>query len=216
MKNKILLLDVDSTILDLTRSRNYLLNKLTGLLKDDKSSVGKRIDSLLKKNTKENKIFHPHKFIKQLVDNYSIKNKNKFKNIIWAKERFEKSLYGDVIKFIKDVRVIVEIIIFSQGFREYQKRKLVGIEQFLDRKNIFIFKNKQSNLKKVFKKYKNKKIFLIDDSPLIINAAKQINKKIITILIKRKNGKKYIIKDEIMADYKVQNLKPVYKIIKFS
>ena len=63
---------------------------------------------------------------------------------------------------------------------------------------------------------KNKDIFIIDDSPEVINKAKEINKNIHTILIKRrKYNKNYNYSGNILADYKVKNLMSAVKIIEW-
>jgi len=213
MKDKILLLDIDHTILDLNRTRKFLIHKLKKLFKEDIPSIEKTTDFIINKVTKENKIFNPYMFINELAGKCSIK-KNKIKNIVWTKERFKKSLYKDVKPFIKRIKGYLDIYIFSQGYIKYQKQKLAGLEGLINKKNILIFEDKKINIKRILNKFKNKKIYLIDDSPVIINFAKKVNNKIIAILMKRKNGKKYLKHKKNLADYIVKELKSAYKIIK--
>ena len=57
--------------------------------------------------------------------------------------------------------------------------------KYFKRSNIHIFEDKNANLKEVLFKYKNSKVFLVDDKLLILYEAKLSMPSIVTIWIKR-------------------------------
>lgn len=215
MKNKILLLDIDGTFYDVVKAKEMYKNTLSKKLKISKSTLNAEIDKTYLVLNKQIGYFVPSAFSKEL----SIKLKNDdlkmFNEVVWDDNKFNKSMYKDTYEFLNKIHKTVEVLIFSKGDKKFQTRKLKTINKYIKKNNIHIYPNKIIKLKNLINKFKNKEIFIIDDSPEVINKAKSINKNIITILIKRASyNKNYNYNQTIYADYKVKNLTSVVKIIK--
>ncbi|MCL6096487.1 MAG: hypothetical protein M1444_02265 [Patescibacteria group bacterium] len=97
------------------------------------------------------------------------------------------ALYDETIPTIKELWKNVDLGIFSKGDREFQNDKLdkTGLKKYFTRNNIHIFEDKNANLKDVLLKYKNSKVFLIDDKLPVLYEAKLSMPSIVTIWIKR-------------------------------
>ncbi len=213
MKNKTLLLDIDDTIYDVAKAKlmfekalskklnlkaSYLADLINGSYKDLKEKVG---------------YYNPSSYVDILAKKL-LTSKSKIQQVSWDEEKFVKCIYNETSRFIQRIYKKFDILIFSTGDKKFQSKKLKTIKKYISNKNIYIYKNKTTKLKSLINKLKNKDIFIIDDSPEVINKAKEINKNIHTILIKRrKYNKNYNYSGNILADYKVKNLMSAVKII---
>ena len=97
------------------------------------------------------------------------------------------SIYGEIGRTLTQLKEIADLGIFSKGETEFQKTKLekTGMLNFFEEKNIHIFNDKDVNLISVLQKYKNSKLFLVDDKLEILRSAKEYMSKIITVWVKR-------------------------------
>jgi FMN phosphatase YigB (HAD superfamily) len=97
------------------------------------------------------------------------------------------SLYNEVMLVLESLAKIAQLGIFSKGEIELQNVKLqkTGIKNFFNGKNIHIFEDKDLNLKDVLEKYKNFKIFLVDDKLTTLYNAKINTPSIFTVWVKR-------------------------------
>ncbi|MFZ2193755.1 MAG: hypothetical protein WAV31_05925, partial [Candidatus Moraniibacteriota bacterium] len=104
----------------------------------------------------------------------------------------------------------------TYGHEKFQKLKIKNSDLKKYFSQIIITKNyKADDIKEVSEKLElslEEKIILIDDRPEQIEIAKKKNKKIITLRLRRKEGryKNLICKN---TDYEIKNLKEALKII---
>ncbi len=215
MKNKILLLDIDGTIYDVPKSRKMFENDLCKKIDINKSLLIPIIEQSFQDIKKLTRYFEPSVFVKILSSKLNINNKKEIEKSIWNIDKFNKCLYYDSKLFINSLYKNLNLIIFSTGDKAFQTLKLNSIKKYIKKNNIYIYKDKKLKFKGLLNKLKDHKIFIIDDSPDVINKAKEVDKNIVTILIKRKDlNKKYNYSQTINADYKVKNLMSAVKIIK--
>lgn len=95
--------------------------------------------------------------------------------------------YGEVEQVLKDLSGFVTLGIFSKGEEQFQKTKLekTGMAKFFKEENVHIFDDKDMNLIKIIDKYKDLKIFIVDDKLEILYSAKMYLNQIFTIWVKR-------------------------------
>lgn len=99
----------------------------------------------------------------------------------------EYKVYEEVEKTLSDLSIIATLAIFSKGEDQFQKTKLekTGLLKFFDDKNVYIFDDKNINLLGVIGKYKDSKIFLVDDILEVLHSAKKNAEQVVTIWVKR-------------------------------
>jgi hypothetical protein len=114
---------------------------------------------------------------------YTLFDTRKFKD---SKLR-DYSTYGEINRILTQLNDIASLGIFSKGETEFQKAKLekTGMLKFFEEKNIHIFNDKDAELTGVLEKYKNSKLFLVDDKLGILYSAKKYMPRIITVWVKR-------------------------------
>jgi phosphoglycolate phosphatase-like HAD superfamily hydrolase len=97
------------------------------------------------------------------------------------------ALYDEVLQVLKKLNETVELGIFSKGEEAFQKTKLykTDIKHLFNEENVHIFDDKDINLNTVLNKYKEFKIFLVDDRLDVLSAAKKHNPAVFCIWVKR-------------------------------
>jgi len=126
------------------------------------------------------------------------------------------SIYKEVISVLENLSEFTELGIISKGESEFQKNKLekTGMTKFFKEENVYIFEDKEANLTKIIDKYKNYKIFLVDDRLETLHSAKKHLEQVFTIWIKRgwfAENQKPI--PDFKSDAEVDNLSEVVKIV---
>lgn len=99
----------------------------------------------------------------------------------------EHKIYDEIIGVLNSLSSIATLGIFSKGETEFQKTKLekTGMAKFFKKNNIHIFDNKDENLINVLEKYKDSKLFLVDDKLEVLYSAKKHLPQVITVWVKR-------------------------------
>jgi len=99
----------------------------------------------------------------------------------------DHKIYEEVMQVLDSLNTIAILGIFSTGINEFQKIKLekTAVAKFFKEKDIHIFDDKDANLISVLEKYKNSKIFLVDDKLSILYHAKKHMDSVFTIWVKR-------------------------------
>jgi phosphoglycolate phosphatase-like HAD superfamily hydrolase len=97
------------------------------------------------------------------------------------------TIYEEVEKILAELKEVATLGIFSKGENEFQKTKLkkTGMLKFFEKNDIHIFVDKDANLMDVIRKYKDSKLFLVDDKLGILFSAKKNMPEITTIWVKR-------------------------------
>lgn len=95
--------------------------------------------------------------------------------------------YEEVMQVLNSLSSFVTLGIFSKGETQFQKTKLekTGIQRLFKEEDVHIFIDKDINLIRVIDKYKDFKIFLVDDKLEILRSAKKHMKQVFTIWVKR-------------------------------
>ncbi len=128
-------------------------------------------------------------------------------------------IYADVMQVLDNLSAFALLGIFSKGESEFQKTKLekTGIAKFFKEKNIHIFDDKDANLINILEKYKDSKIFLIDDKLSVLSSAKKHVPEVCVIWVKRgpfAENQQPIF--GFVPDAEIKNLSEVVEIVKSS
>lgn len=97
------------------------------------------------------------------------------------------NIYEEVMEVLTQLTNVAIMGIFSKGETEFQKTKLrkTGMMKFFKENNVHIFDDKDVNLIQVLEKYKDAKLFLVDDKLGVLFFAKKHMPQIITVWVKR-------------------------------
>ncbi|HBI34362.1 MAG TPA: hypothetical protein DEA43_01580 [Candidatus Moranbacteria bacterium] len=126
-------------------------------------------------------------------------------------------VFVDVLDFV-NMLGSKNIYVVSYGDLEFQHKKINGsmVDKYLD--NIIVTENLKSEIiSKIIAEddmEKNEKIFFLDDRIEQIRDVKEKFPNIVTILVKRPEGRYQEMQKEDCCDYEVHNLKEAEKIIK--
>jgi FMN phosphatase YigB (HAD superfamily) len=131
----------------------------------------------------------------------------------------EYSVYKEVMQVLDETSKIAMLGIFSKGETEFQKTKLekTGMAKFFKNEHMHIFVDKEANLTKIMDKYKDYKIFFIDDRLDLLYSAKKHLPEVFTIWVKRgwfAENQEPIV--GFKADAEVENLSEVVRIVQLN
>ena len=129
----------------------------------------------------------------------------------------DHQIYKEVIEVLENLKDIAILGIFSEGDLDFQNQKLIktDIKKYFNEIHTHIVVNKVNEIKRVFEKYKDSKIFLIDDKLSILSELKNFMPLVFGIWIKRgwfADNQKPI--EGFEPDATVDNLQEIVKIIK--
>lgn len=131
----------------------------------------------------------------------------------------EHKIYKEVIGVLESLNKIAILGIFSEGQIDFQRIKLkeTNIDKYFEHDNRHIVLNKLDELKEILEKYKNRKIFFVDDKLTILRDSKKLFPEVFTIWVKR--GPFAASQEEIVGfkpNAEVENLLEVVRIVRSS
>lgn len=167
-----------STMPGVIIGRNVLIGPSTVVLRN--------VEDGTKYYTKFQEIVSKRKTIKPIVlfdIDYTLFDTDHFKKTKLLKHK----IYDEVIGVLDNLSKIATLGIFSEGNLDFQKEKLrkTDIKKYFDEINTHIVLDKLSEIKRVFIKYKNKKLFLVDDKLSVLYKVWKILPTASTIWVKR-------------------------------
>ncbi|MDO8621245.1 MAG: sugar phosphate nucleotidyltransferase [Candidatus Levybacteria bacterium] len=144
---------------------------------------------------------------------YTLFDTRKFKD----SQLQDYNIYEEVMGILMQLSGLVNLGIFSKGETDFQKTKLekTGMMQFFKENNVHIFNDKDANLINVLEKYKDSKLFLVDDKLGILYSAKKHMPQVFTIWVKRgpfAKAQKPI--EGFSPDEQVENLSEIVRIVR--
>ncbi|MFA6382827.1 MAG: HAD family hydrolase [Parcubacteria group bacterium] len=161
-------------------------------------------------------VYDPEKHLKEIKRGENIKISKLRKSIYNFAENSKKYVFKDVKKFLAKFKKD-DIIIITHSKSKFQKVKLKnsGLKKLV-KKIIQTGKLKAYTVKKLAtqKIIKNgEAAYFLDDRVDQINEVKKINPSVITVLIRRREGR-FQDKKTKFCDFEAKNLKEAYQIIK--
>ena len=185
MKSKIILFDIDGTLFDASSFLNVFYRILTSIFSLSKEDID-RVQIIYDQNKKENGYFHPSSFQSKITDKFPEVQGDKLQEILWNIDLFKQNVYKDT-SVIESLSKVAKIGIFSKGDRDFQKKKLISLKDYIADEDIFIFPEKINKISEILYKYKDFQVFMVDNEIEVLIKVKNLFPKIETILIDRKN-----------------------------
>src|SRR3989338_10469824 len=95
----------------------------------------------------------------------------------------EYKVYPEAVKVLEMLQGKVRLGIFSEGEQVLQNEKIrkTNIGNFFNNNDINIVLNKREMISKIFEKYKDNNIFLVDDRKDMLRTAKEVDSLVTTI-----------------------------------
>jgi FMN phosphatase YigB (HAD superfamily) len=218
MKQKFVLLDIDNTLFNSASYREKFFQTLFDFLKGEGVEEAERLcEDVYKVLRTEKGLFAPEEFVDALVVKAAISptHKEKILEIIYSSQAMEGNLYDEVHDSLMELQKYAILGIFSQGSEKLQKLKLSPIMHFFHQDHMYVVTSKEKAIAKVFKKYRDDQIFLVDDALPVLYTLKHMYPNVCTIWMKRgryANAQKPI--SGFVADNTVLQLDEAVEIIK--
>ena len=189
MKQTIILFDIDGVLFDASKFLSVFCEKIS---KEDNLGIETgKLESLYQEVKNEKGFFDPQIFLDKISSKYSIE-KDVLENIWWSEESFAKCLLISETS-LKEIQKKALIGIFSKGEINFQKKK---IEKFMSMiNNIHIFEDKIIRINEVLSGYKDYKIYVVDDSLMVLESFKKADYLVSTILVRKE--KSAVVNNEV-------------------
>lgn len=185
LRDHIILFDIDGTLFDTQAFGRLVFPKITKLIGKDEKLIKKVIEEYFSK-LDSGTDFHPGDFLNHLSTRFSIDLKL-LNDIFYNKKFYQKALYKEVTRVLKRLMKNYKLGIYSEGFIEFQKKKLLysGVLSYFDSNYIYISRRK---LKDINKDSLPKRCYIVDNS---IEVVKKLTDKYNPIWINRENKQDY-------------------------
>lgn len=216
MTEKIVLFDIDYTLFNTELLRENLYGKLAedlGYEKNELENIGRDI---YEEMAGQLGFFDPKRFAQKLARKINRQSETeKIEKALWDRQNFEGNFYEEVEEVLKALSRLVKVGIFSKGYDQFQRAKLVAIEHLLKKEHTHITVSKHIMLPELLAMYETNKLYIVDDALDILYEAKKLNKDLFAIWIKRG---RYAEKQKPIAGFKpdatVLDLKDIVSIVK--
>ncbi|HEX7042575.1 MAG TPA: HAD hydrolase-like protein [Patescibacteria group bacterium] len=213
MQDKIVLFDIDYTLLNTTKLKELILAKL----KEVVPSLNFELLDEIYYEVRKFGSFDPKLFAKLFKDKHKIEILEIEIEKIWYDSKIiGDALYPEVIETLNllQKRQNLTLGIFSSGRQEFQLQKIYTLSDFFTKEYIHIFDFKEDSLSDLMREYESKSVVLVDDFISILQNGKKYKEDLSTIWMKRgKFAEKAVIPTEFTPDYTITNLSEVLDIL---
>ena len=149
MNSKIILFDIDGTIFNSDQLANFFWPKFLDIFRTDKKTLDKVVNQYFL-TLETGTDFNPNDFLSNLASTFQV-SKKIIEKVFYSKEIYIKCIYPEVKSVLEKLQKEYILGIFSEGFNEFQskKLKLTELMGYFETKYVFIFRRKLSeeNLK---------------------------------------------------------------------
>jgi phosphoglycolate phosphatase-like HAD superfamily hydrolase len=192
MRQTIVFFDIDGVIFDAQKFFTDFCDKFVQTNNLDKKELEK-LRNLYEEVKEEKDFFDPEVFLAKIISQDSI-TKEDLESLWWDEESFRECLLIDE-NFLKQIQEKAVVGIFSKGEINFQKKKIERFNSLINPEDIYIFEDKIVKISKVLARYRDYKIYVVDDNQKVLESFKQIDNLIFTILIKK--GQAGIVNNDI-------------------
>jgi len=168
-KKKIILFDIDKTLLDTNRASEVHQKMVLDILGNPDFDLYQKIREEYRSSLKNEREYNPKEFYKRLCTAFNFGDINSLLDIHYSKKNwyvYKNAVFGDVIKTLESLKNKFRLGIYSEALFEFQINKFnaMGISVFFDKDLIFIFdaKDEEKALEKI-----PKEAIVVDDKERI-------------------------------------------------
>lgn len=212
---KVILFDIDYTLFDTAVFRERLYKAVALVLEKDVVTFSQDAKEIMDSMTKESGYFHPKEFSKILSRKLGIKERKiMIEKALLAADNFKDGLYKESIMVVEKLTKENKVGIFSRGYNLFQRKKIHGLTHLLEKKYIHITVDKYKSIPEIIKKYKNYKLYIVDDALGVLHAFYKLRNDVVTIWVKR--GRHAIIQKpikEFQPNVTVTSLEQIIPVI---
>lgn len=217
MNNKqIVLFDIDHTLFNGELYREKVFSAMAEKLPllDHKKFINVAEDEFWK--IRKNGPFFPKEYAKNLVKELTLSiEESELEKVFWDENIIRSSLYEEAEAVLRELSKDnnYSIGIFSAGPPEFQKAKIKFLDQYFNQEHKHIFLLKKDAIVSVLQKYKDTKLYVLDDILSVLSQLKEANPSICTIWVKKR---KPVTKEKskYKADYEITDLREIIDIVK--
>ena len=214
MSNNVILFDIDYTLFNTELYRDLVFHQLHAFFPESVNFNEIATEAYAK--IRETGWFEIPKFTTELLTHFSKTVDKKLLEDVWKdKAILGKALYPEAIDVLTSLsKSHATLGIFSSGFLDFQKAKIVPLGHLFAEEHLHIHILKDEKMPEIIKKYQGKKIILIDDYIPVIEKAKKADPHITTIWIKRgRLADKVAPTADFPPDFIIENLKGLIPIV---
>lgn len=218
MKRTLVLFDIDHTLFDASLYRQLMFDLIEKCIAIEKGeSLREKLAEVYISHRKKIRYFDLEFMLRelQLEINTEIDIAAIFDKILKDETSYTQAIYEDTVEVLQELAKNndVTIGIFSNGRHEHQLQKIKSFAHLIDKEHIHIFRMKEKELEKLSAKYKDYKLFIVDDILEILYNAKKVDNAINTVWIRR-DGVLDQKTDTFTPDYTVRNLREIIPVVR--
>ena len=200
MRQTIVIFDIDGVIFDAPKFLSVFCEKT--VRENNLGEETEKLKSLYEEVKKEKGFFDPQIFLTKISSKYSIA-KEVLERFWWDEKSFSECLLIDE-NFLKEIQKKAVIGIFSKGEINFQKKKIEKFMNMINPHDVHIFEDKMIKINEVLAKYKDYKIYIVDDDLQVLENFKRVDNLVFTILVKREKTTTAYSKTDIVIENVLQ------------
>jgi len=158
--------------------------------------------------------YKPARQMKLIAKQTGIKEAKMRKEFVRVLKMSPEFLYPDVIDFLKRHQKTDHLFMLSYGEEIFQNKKVdsAKISKYFEKEKI----TRDVGKAKPFKAFSNKKekVLFVEDNPQALSEVKKVYPQIITVRIKRGEGRYAEAPDNEYIDFQIKNLQELEEIVK--
>lgn len=187
-KQKIILFDIDNTLLNGDIYREKMFRALAHAAKqEDKETFKKRASEEYFAMRRAGP-FLPREFAEVIIKKLHLSVfPQDLEQTMFDQDMMTTSLFEEAKEVLESLSQKKDLIlgVFSSGPYEFQRAKIRAIENLFQKDHINIYLFKEEALKPLIQKYRNYELYFVDDLLSILYNASRISNNVYTIWIKR-------------------------------
>lgn len=196
MNKKILLFDIDYTLLNTTKLRELIVDALASHV----SQVDFKLVDDIYYEIRQQGAFDPKLFAQLFKNRHEAAVAEEEIERLWFDDQIiQQALYPEALSVLQQLqkREDIELGIFSSGKTEFQLQKIASLSDLLTERHIHIAEFKEETLPELMHEYEKEDVVMIDDLVTVLQKAKSFKQNLFTIWMKR--GKYALLADTSLA-----------------
>lgn len=214
-KQTVILFDIDYTLFDTTKFKDIIAKRLLGDSKISTDDFFKTLDTAYYKSRK-NGHFEPSLFASSLRENFQTSLTDKEIETTWYDPTIlANCLYPETITTMQSLQKMDIVLgVFSTGNEDFQLAKISLLTDFLDKRHIHIFSDKEEQVTEMVELYRDNKLFLVDDFVEVLKSTKDHNPDVVAVWMKRgKFAEKAIVPEGFEPDAVITSLSELLSLV---